>query len=82
MADCDASVLLSQEQKGASDLSNYDGAMICEPLVIPGHNADLINAYMARPLGPGPYPAVVVIHHMPGVVLLASNASCRNTAII
>ncbi len=66
MADCDASCLLSESRKGASDLGNYDGAMICEPVNIVGHNEDLINAYMARPLGPGPYPTVVIIHHMPG----------------
>jgi carboxymethylenebutenolidase len=26
----------------------------------------VINAYYARPLGPGPFPGMVVIHHMPG----------------
>lgn len=31
-----------------------------------GHNDDLIDAYLARPTGRGPYPGVVVIHHMPG----------------
>ena len=43
----------------------YEG-MLAETLVIPGANGDLIHAYMARPLGPGPHPGMVVIHHMPG----------------
>jgi carboxymethylenebutenolidase len=43
----------------------YEG-MLAETLSIPGANGDLIHAYMARPLGPGPFPAMVVIHHMPG----------------
>lgn len=43
----------------------YEG-MLAETLTIPGANGELIHAYMARPLGPGPYPAMVVIHHMPG----------------
>ena len=43
----------------------YEG-MIAETITMPGANGDLINAYLARPLGPGPFPAMVVIHHMPG----------------
>jgi carboxymethylenebutenolidase len=43
----------------------YEG-MLAETITIPGANGDLINAYFARPLGPGPYPGMVVIHHMPG----------------
>ena len=29
-------------------------------------NGDLIHAYTAQPDGPGPYPGVVLIHHVPG----------------
>ena len=43
----------------------YEG-MIAETVSMIGANGDVINAYFARPLGPGPFPSVVVIHHMPG----------------
>src|SRR5687767_13338922 len=43
----------------------YDG-ILAETISIRGHNGDDIEGYLARPLGPGPYPGVVVIHHMPG----------------
>jgi carboxymethylenebutenolidase len=43
----------------------YD-AMMAETISITGHGGDQIEAYLARPLGPGPFGAVVVIHHMPG----------------
>jgi carboxymethylenebutenolidase len=43
----------------------YD-AMMAETISITGHGGDRIEAYQARPLGPGPYGGVVVIHHMPG----------------
>ncbi|MPZ50812.1 MAG: prolyl oligopeptidase family serine peptidase [Dehalococcoidia bacterium] len=33
---------------------------------IHGHNGDQIEAYMAKPPGDGPFPGVVLIHHMPG----------------
>jgi len=45
--------------------NDYEG-MLAETVVIPGHNGDPIRAYYARPLGPGPFPGVVLVHHFPG----------------
>lgn len=41
-------------------------SMICESVSVRGHNGDMISAYTARPMGPGPHPGVVLIHHLPG----------------
>ncbi len=41
-------------------------AIQAETITITGHDGDEIEAYFARPLGAGPHPSVVVIHHMPG----------------
>ena len=43
----------------------YEG-MLSETVVINGHRGLRINAYFSRPLGPGPFPGVVLIHHRPG----------------
>jgi carboxymethylenebutenolidase len=43
----------------------YEG-IITETVTMPGWKGDMINAYLARPLGPGPHPALVLAHHMPG----------------
>ncbi|MSQ23076.1 MAG: dienelactone hydrolase family protein [Chloroflexi bacterium] len=40
--------------------------MTGETIEITGFNNDKIDAYLARPSGAGPYPAVVVLHHAPG----------------
>ena len=45
--------------------NQYEG-MIAETVSMRGHNGDLINAYVARPLGAGPFPGMIVIHHAPG----------------
>ena len=43
----------------------YEG-LLAETTVMPGANGVVINAYLARPLGAGPFPGVVIVHHMPG----------------
>jgi carboxymethylenebutenolidase len=43
----------------------YDG-MMAETVHLHAHKGDTIEAYLSRPLGAGPYPTVVVIHHAPG----------------
>ncbi|MEE8442150.1 MAG: dienelactone hydrolase family protein [Dehalococcoidia bacterium] len=48
-----------------TDRAPYEG-MLVELVPYSGHNNETIYGYLARPLGPGPFPAVVVIHHAPG----------------
>ncbi len=43
----------------------YEG-MLAETVTMPGFKGDIINAYFARPLGAGPFPGMVLIHHLPG----------------
>ena len=43
----------------------YEG-MLSETITVHGHNDDVINAYVAKPLGAGPFPSIVLIHHAPG----------------
>ncbi len=43
----------------------YEG-MLAETVVITGDGGARIRAYFARPLGPGPFPGMVFIHHLPG----------------
>ncbi len=43
----------------------YEG-MLAETVTLQGAQGDAINAYFARPLGPGPFPGMVLIHHLPG----------------
>jgi carboxymethylenebutenolidase len=41
-------------------------AMTAETISIDGDGGESIEAYLARPMGDGPFGSVVVIHHMPG----------------
>lgn len=43
----------------------YEG-ILAETVMMAGANGDWINAFLARPLGAGPFPAMVLAHHMPG----------------
>ena len=43
----------------------YEG-MIAETVSIVGDKGEPISAYVARPLGPGPFPGMVLLHHAPG----------------
>ncbi|HLF76317.1 MAG TPA: dienelactone hydrolase family protein [Dehalococcoidia bacterium] len=43
----------------------YEG-QIAETITLPGFHGDEIESYYARPMGAGPFPGVVLIHHMPG----------------
>lgn len=43
----------------------YEG-VLAETISIDGHQGEAIYAYFARPLGAGPFPAIVLAHHMPG----------------
>ena len=40
--------------------------MTTKTIQIKGHGGDMIDAYVAQPDGQGPFPGVLVIHHMPG----------------
>jgi len=46
---------------GASD------GMLAEVIGYPGSDGRVVHAYLARPLGDGPYPAVLLLHHRPGL---------------
>jgi len=43
----------------------YEG-MLAETISINGHKGEPISAYVARPLGAGRFPGMVLIHHAPG----------------
>jgi carboxymethylenebutenolidase len=47
------------------ETNRYEG-MLAETVIISGAHGDPIGAYMARPLGTGPFPGMVLIHHLPG----------------
>ena len=46
---------------------HYEG-MLAETVGLSGDHGDIIGGYLARPLGAGPYPGVIVIHEAFGLV--------------
>lgn len=54
--------------------ADYEG-QIAETIRIDGHEGKSIKAYVARPLGAGPFPGITLIPHMPGW-----DEWCRETA--
>ena len=46
-------------------MSFYRG-MTCENVTINGYEGTPITAYVAKPSGAGPFPGVVLVHHLPG----------------
>ncbi|MFZ4408531.1 MAG: dienelactone hydrolase family protein [Paracraurococcus sp.] len=40
--------------------------MTCQNVTLTGDGGTPITAYVAKPAGPGPFPGVVLIHHLPG----------------
>ena len=45
----------------------YEG-LLAETVSFRGHNGDQVSGYLARPLGAGPFPGVIVIHEVFGLV--------------
>jgi len=46
--------------------TDVEGGMTAMNTTITGGGGDTIHAYIAKPEGAGPYPGVVLIHHVPG----------------
>jgi carboxymethylenebutenolidase len=56
----------TEEREAAMYQTDMYEGIIAETVMIHGFRGELINAYYARPMGAGPFPAVVLVHHMPG----------------
>ena len=46
--------------------TDVEGGMVAMNTTITGGAGSPIHAYIAKPDGPGPYPGVVLLHHVPG----------------
>ncbi len=57
----------------------YEG-MMAETIGITGHDGKPVRAYYSRPMGQGPFPGILLIHHMPGWDEYTREAARRFTA--
>ncbi len=48
------------------DRCHSTAGMTCENVTLKGDKGTPITAYVAKPAGAGPFPGVVLIHHLPG----------------
>src|ERR1700756_2163567 len=55
-----------KKQGLGSETMSFYRAMICENVTIKGEGGTPITAYTAKPSGGGPFPGVVLVHHLPG----------------
>ncbi|MEM7751560.1 MAG: hypothetical protein AAF346_25140, partial [Pseudomonadota bacterium] len=71
-----AVILIDDEKLSAKAASSAIGirednkmayrGLTAELIKIEGHNGDAISAYTVKPSGKGPFPGIVLIHHLPG----------------
>ena len=47
-------------------MANWYRGMTCENVTLKGDKGTPITAYVAKPEGTGPFPGVVLVHHLPG----------------
>src|SRR5574338_841080 len=52
-------------------------SLLAETVTYQGYRNETINAYFARPLGPGPFAGVVLVNHMPGWDMWYKQAALR-----
>src|SRR5260370_16943288 len=62
---CDAPTDDFADAHGGRLMLFYRG-MTCENVTIKGDKGTPITAYVAKPFGPGPFPGVVLVQHLPG----------------
>ena len=60
-------------------MANYEG-MLAETVAFQGNGGDQVSGYLARPLGGGPYPGVIVIHEILGLVTHIKEVARRMAA--
>lgn len=61
-------------------MTTSKGDLIAETVMIDGFEGQTIPAYLARPIGTGPFPSVVVLHHRDGWDLESKEIALRFAA--